>query len=335
VVYRHQPHNKLPGSVPLLCLEPHLPSTLLSKYRALMESLHWVPCQPLLSGIKPIVLKSWLSRLMVERLQDKCRPLEQMLAQNQNHFEETFYLALARSFGFKVNAEAFEQLARLLPLKILQRHQHKLPQLEALLFGVAGMLQDQFTDEYPRALQAEFKFLKHKYNLEELKTEHWKWLRLRPGNFPGIRLAQFAAFIHQSPTLLSILPEAQSLADFSNCFKLQASAYWNDHYHFDRYSPGRPKKLGKHSVQLLLLNAVFPFLFLYAEKKGLEHLHEKIMNLLESLAAEQNKVIRAWAQAGIRAENALESQALLKLKKDYCNFTRCLQCAIGKEILSS
>jgi len=320
---------------PVLELKKHISTALLEQYRDLMKNMNRVSCEYLLPQVKSISIKNWLDRLLVERMHDKCKPIEELLAATKNNFEETFYMVLMRSLGLKINSQAFELTARALPVKILSHHKSNLQQLEALFFGCAGLLHEpKKADAYTRELFNEFQFLKHKYNLEPIPAHYWKWLRLRPSNFPEVRLAQMAALVFNSSHLLSKTLECNTTTEVSKLFTAIPSPYWDTHYRLNKESGKRKKPLGESYIQLLLINAIVPFVFMYGRKKGDEALEEKALNWLEQLPAENNTIIRLWGELGIKAQHAADSQALLKLKKDYCNFVRCLNCNIGKELLS-
>ncbi len=320
---------------PVLELKNHISTALLEQYRDLMKNMNRVSCEFLLPQVKSISIKNWLDRLLVERMHDKCKPIEELLSATKNNFEETFYIILMRSLGLKINSQAFELTARALPVKILSRHKTNLQQLEALFFGCAGLLHEpKKADSYTRELFNEFQFLKHKYNLEPIPPHYWKWLRLRPSNFPEVRLAQMAALVFNSSHLLSKTIECATAAEVSKLFTALPSPYWDTHYRLNKESGKRKKPLGESYIQLLLINAIVPFVFMYGRKKGDDALEEKALSWLEQLPAENNTIIRLWEELGIKAMHAADSQSLLKLKKDYCNFVRCLHCNIGKELLS-
>ena len=277
----------------------------------------------------------WLDRILVERLEVKLTEMEKSLTINQNNWEETFYQFLARNFGMKINAEPFEQLAKSIPLITLSRHKSNLLKLEALLFGQAGLLEIDFNDNYPKKLQKEYLFLKQKYNLHAINRTSWKLMRLRPANFPTIRIAQFATLIHQSVHLFSKILVAKNVKEIENMFEIKISNYWQTHYVFDKLSIKRNKSFGKNAVHLLIINTIAPFLFLYGKKKGDERYKEKALQLLEELEPEKNTIIDKWKQLGLEANSAYQSQALLHLKNNYCKNKKCMNCAIGNAVLNS
>ena len=244
------------------------------------------------------------------------------------------YYFLARSFGVKVNAEPFELLARQTPFSILAKHKNNLFQLEALLFGQAGFLDDDFKETYPAKLKKEYLFLKKKYGLTGLKKESWHFLRMRPANFPTIRIAQFAILLFQTEHLFSKIMAVENMQQIENMFSLKLNPYWKTHYLFDKESPTRTKTLGKSTIHLFIINTIAPFLFLYGKMKDEPLYKEKAILLLEELPAEKNKVISNWSVLGIQPKSAYQTQALLQLKNEYCQKQRCLNCAIGNRILT-
>ncbi len=329
-----QPIARASGErIPCLELKGRIPAKILENYQRLEHERAWIPCQSFFKNIPDIVRLNWLDRLLVERLEQKTAAVAEMLAATENHWEEAFYRLLARNFGLKVNAEPFEALARSLPLLTLAKHKNDLKQVEALLFGQAGFLEETFKDEWPKALAQEYKFLKHKYDLAPMAASQWKFLRLRPANFPTVRLAQFAALVHQSAHLFSKILEAKNLRELENLFDVQPGDYWLTHFQFDKPSVKRPKHLGRDFVHLLIINAIAPFLFHYGKTREQEEFQKRALRLLEELPPEANAIVDGWADLGVSAKNAYQTQALIHLKTRYCDAKRCLECAIGNAIL--
>lgn len=319
--------------IPCLELKNRVQSRLLDIYQRLEHERAWIPCQTFYPQTPDIVRLNWLDRLLVERLEQKTEAIAVQLALTENHWEEAFYRSLARNFGLKVNAEPFEALARSLPLAILAKHKNNLVQVEALLFGQAGFLDEPFKDEYPRLLAQEYRHLRHKYGLTPLATVQWKFARLRPANFPTVRLAQFAALVHRAAHLFSKVLEAETLRALEHLFDAPPSAYWKDHFQFDKPSISRPKPPGRDFVQLLVINTITPFLFYYGKSKTLAPLQQRALAFLEALPPEDNHIVDGWAALGTKASNAYQSQALLQLKTRYCDHKRCLSCGIGNAVV--
>ncbi len=316
-----------------LVLEGRIPTKLLHNYQRLEHERTWIPCESFFASTPDIIRLNWLDRILIERLEQKTAAIADLLTTTENHWEVAFYQLLARNFGLKVNAEPFETLARSLPLTVLAKHKNSRLQMEALLFGQAGMLDQSFQDEYPKMLAKEYRHLAHKYSLVPLAASQWKFLRLRPASFPTLRLAQFAALVHQSAHLFSKILEAENMRTLENLFAVRPSDYWLTHYQFDKISPSRNKVLSRDFVHLLIINTIVPMLFHYGRTKGNADLQNRALRLLEELPAESNTVIDGWAALGMRPHNAYQSQALLHLKTRYCDPKRCLECAVGNFIL--
>ena len=315
-------------------MELKIPSEVEQKYNDLLTRKSWIPCENKIDEVDSFKINAWKNSLLTERLQQKTEAIYSLLQQNENHWEEAFYISLARSFGFGVNSQPFELLAKSLPQNILAKHKDNLLQLEALLFGQAGFLSGKLVDEHQQSLQNEYRFLQTKYTLKSIEASQWKFLRLRPENFPHVRLAQFAKLTQNSSKLFSKIIETEKIDELRTFFKCEVSDYWQKHYIFGKESSVSNKHLGKNSVDILLINTVIPFIFAYARKKNLEELADKAINLLENIPSEKNSIIEKWKELGIFSKNAFDSQSLLQLKKNYCDEKKCLRCTIGHQILT-
>jgi hypothetical protein len=281
-----------------------------------------------------MTIRTWLTRVLVERLEKRAETVIHALNVNRGDWEETFYHFLAANFGFKTNAVPFELLAKSLPQNILAKHKNNPLQIEALIFGQAGFLEGDLVDEYPKSLKKEYGFLRKKYSLTPIENHLWKFLRMRPQNFPTIRLAQFAALIVRSNHLFSKILDIREVKALRDLFtEIQVNSYWETHYRFDVPSKPQAKNLGAASVDVLLLNTLTLFLFSYGKHLQLEYYISRSMKLLENLPAENNTIINDFDVLGVKAKTAFDSQALLELRKNYCNFKKCLQCGIGNKIL--
>ncbi len=265
---------------PALEIKNHINPDMYEKYLELINNKNWVPCAKLASGVDHFIWQQWKNRLLVERLEKKFNEIKTLLIKYQNSWEEVFYVQIARNFGLKVNSGPFELLAKSLPLKTLARHKQSLLQTEALLFGQAGLLEESFSDAYPKTLQKEYKHLRHKYHLQPVDANLWRFLRLRPANFPHIRIAQFAQLIHKSTSLFSYVIESAALGDIRNLFIIKASDYWKTHYRFDKTTQPKDKFLGNTAINLIMINTVAPFLFAYGKEKGNETLRERALHYL-------------------------------------------------------
>ena len=325
--------------IPVLELKSRVSKILLQRYEELMNSSAFIPCEKSLPAgqagmatVRDIVWKSWKDRLLAERLLRKAKTVETYLQQNNDHWEETFWWMLARNFGMKVNGDAFEAIARSIAVNILAKHKNQLNQLEALLLGQAGLLEGKFAEDYPKLLQREYKFLKEKYKLRPIH-QPVHFLRMRPGNFPAIRLAQLAALITTSAHLFSKIKEAKSVKEISQWFDVIANDYWHYHYRFDETSSFKKKKLGTVMIENIIINTIAPVFFAYGTYHDENKFREKALKWLEETASESNTITRGFQKLGIENKNAFDSQALIELKNEYCNKKRCLDCGVGNAIL--
>jgi len=313
------------------------PSELLKNYEQLLKSERWIACEDKLSEVDPFILRFWFSSLMIERLQSKTGDILVLLEQNKNNWNDTFYQLLARNFGMKTNALPFELLARSLPLQILSKHKNDLFQTEALLFGQSGLLNESLLgDDYFLSLRKEYSFLYKKYGLSGIESHLWKFMRLRPINFPTIRIAQLAALINHSSALFSRVLEIENLGELRKLFDVSASEYWDTHYNFNKISKDNHRKtLGESAFNNLVINTVVPILFVYGDQHMDQAMKDHALVLLENLAPESNQIIRKWNSLGIECRSAFETQALLQLKNSYCTDKKCLNCQLGAKIIIS
>ncbi len=319
--------------IPCLEMNKLIPARLDALYKKLLHNEYWIPCQHQFHEVPEMTRNLWLDRLLVERLEQKTAAIHSTLDENRRDWEETFYQALARNFGLKVNAEPFEMLAKSLPQNILAKQKDSLFQIEALLFGQAGMLTAECEEDYPQRLKKEYLFLQKKYGLTPLDPVVWKFLRLHPGNFPTLRLAQFARLVHQSAHLFSKILEIENQKDIEALFRVKLDGYWLTHYTFGKLSEKRQKSLGREAIRLLTINTIAPCIFLYGSLNGVPECKDKALHLLEELPPERNAIITGWEKLGMEVTSAYQTQALLQLKNEYCSKKRCLQCAVGGAIL--
>ncbi len=333
VVLKADQHTERTNATTIPTVELKFDERLYANYAWLIGNKAWILCQNYIARIDTLLLQSWLSSVMVERLESKTNIIDSWLEKLQNNWEEVFYVQLARSFGFHLNAEPFERVARSLPLNILGWHKNNLFQLEALLFGQAGLLNNESKDAYESQLKAEYQHLRNKYNLKPVDSHLWKFMRLRPVNFPTVRLAQFAALIRHSTDLFRKITETEDLSSLVKLFSVTPSTYWDSHYKFGSVTSSRKKTLGAEASATLLINTVIPLVFLYGHKRGDEKMKVRAIELLSQLPAEKNAVITRWEKAGLKAESALDSQALLQLRSNYCQKKQCLRCMVGSRII--
>jgi len=321
-------------NIPVLNLKNRIAKLLLQKYEELMNTKGFIPCEKTIESVKPIILQSWKERLLAERLIRKSAVVESFLNQNNHHWEETFWWLLARNFGIKINADVFEAMARSIPVNILAKHKNQIHQLEALLMGQANLLGEEFTEDYPVMLKKEYEFYKSKYKLQP-NTFAPFFLRMRPGNFPTIRLAQLAILIHQSEHLFSKIKETASLNDVKKWLDVTANDYWHYHYRFDEQSSFKKKNLGAAMIDNILINTVCTVLFAYGHFHNEQKYKDKALQWLEEITAESNSITKGFQQVGLQNKNAHDSQALIELKNEYCSKKRCLDCAIGNALLKN
>ncbi len=320
------------NQLPALELQSRVSNLLLNRYQNWMYQQKAIPCNVDIASVSAITWQSWKERLLVERLQQKATHIEQLLKQTNNNWEEVFWRLLCRYFGAGINSESFEQLAASLPVNVLAKHKNQLQQLEALLLGQASLLNKKYTEHYPLLLKREYEFLRKKHQLQPIAKAP-VFLRMRPVNFPTVRLAQLAMLIHQSVHLFSKVKEATDVKILSKLFAITANDFWNSHFNLDEESEHQPKKLGSQMINTLLINAAVPMLFAYG-KYAAEPKHcDKALQWLEELTAEKNAITKSFTDLQVANKTAFDSQALLHLKKYYCDAKRCLECAVGNAIL--
>lgn len=309
------------------------PEAVRTNYKELLETASYPPCYRIIPSLSPFTAHSWMSALQMERFEQKATLLNERLKRCQGNWEDAFFITLARNFGFGLNGDAFETWAHQLPFRAVDKHRNDLFQIEAIFFGQAGILEDSDGDGYYLRLKKEYTYLQHKFGLIPMDASLWRFLRLRPANFPHIRIAQLACLYHRAYGLLSRIMETETLQGVRDILKGGTSEYWLTHYTFGGSSPSRPKTLSNTSLDLLIINTVVTFLYAYGLHKGNRVLCARAGSFLEELKAENNYITRMWEQCGMKASNAADSQALIQLKKEYCDKKKCLYCRIGYEYL--
>ncbi len=322
-------------TIPTIELKDKISEKVIQNYLYFKSNKDWIPCEKQIAAVPPFIVNSTIDKLLLERLERKSKTIIDNLALNTNNWEETFYQLLARNFGFKTNAEPFELLAKSLPSLIIAKHKSSLLQIEALLFGQAGFLDEHYEDAYLQKLQNEYVFLKQKYKLKSIDKHLWKFLRLRPVNFPTIRISMFANLVYNSTHLFSKIIEMESYNELKKLMNVEASVYWHTHYIFDKESKHKIKHLGNDSINTILINTIVPFLFVYGKQKDNEKYVERALKFLEQTEGEKNSIITKWKVLGISAETAYSTQALLQLKNEYCTNKKCLNCSVGNYLLKN
>ncbi len=324
------------NGVPVPQLQLPCPDPVRQRYDELSHAEIYPPCYSILSSLPKLTVHSWLSALQVERFEQKARVIATRLERCNNHWEDVFFITLARNFGFGLNGDAFEAWASRLPFRAIDKHRDDLFQVEAFFFGQAGLLDEELPDAdgYYLKLQKEFRYLQHKFELSvPMTATQWRFLRLRPGNFPHVRLAQLANLYYKERSLFSRIMEADTLEAVRKLLTVTTSPYWEEHFNFRKVSSSREKQVGKNAQNLIIINTVIPFLYAYGLHKADELLCERATGFLESLKAEDNHIIRHWSGAGLPVSTAADSQALLQLQKEYCDKKDCLRCRFGFEYL--
>lgn len=317
--------------IPTLELKNYIPDNIRILYQNFSTSNQKIPCEAHFGTVDSFLIDQWLNRLMLERLASKMQSITERLQATKNNWEQVFYEYMARGFGFNTNAEPFEQLAKSIPHEILGKHKNNLFQLEALLFGQSGLAFS--ADDYGEKLKKEYDFLAHKYSLKPINGASWKFLRLRPANFPTVRIAQFAALVHQSSHLFSVIIEQKDLNKLKSYLDVSASEYWDTHFQFGQSSKKSVKHFGKSASDLILINVFVPFIFTYGKIHDSNRFIDRAIKLLESISTENNTITQYFSDLGFTSQSALHSQSLLQLKRMYCERKKCLHCAIGNKIL--
>ncbi len=320
--------------IPCIELANRVDGSLLDRYHHLMNNQEWIPCASSLLHASDIVRVSWLDRMMAERLEYKTDRITHILDRCGQHWEQTFFVMLARQLGAPANSDAMEELCLKIPWATIRRHSDRIDQIEAILFGIAGMLQKGIQDPYVVELKKEFEFLKKKYQLPTLPALRWKFMRMRPVHFPTLRIAQLAAIIHGLDHFITLLEEKESGEIWIKRFMVRPyHPFWNTHYHFTAESPKAVKQIGRNTASALVINVVAPVMFLYGKFHGKTAMKDSALELLQQMPAEENRVIANWRNCGWKIEHAGQTQGLLHLKKKYCDQRRCMHCAIGLQVL--
>lgn len=319
------------GNIPLLLIEP--PKNLYNQYTYLINNNAWIPCESFINKVDKFIILQWKEALLVERLTQKAEIIEQRFKQTNNNFEDTFYITLAHNFGFKTNSLPFELLAKSIELKHLAQNKDNIQIIEALLYGQAGLIPENPKTEYETQLQKNYAHYKLKYNLNNLSGQLWKFSKIRPVNYPTIRISQFASLIHRSSALMSKVLESRTIEQLENLFKVEATGYWLNHYTFKTETYISNKPLGKNAFTNIVINTIAPFMFFYSKIKDNNTYTRQALEWLTCLPPESNHIITEWKKYGIEIQNAFDTQALTQLKNNYCQYRKCLNCRIGNQVI--
>jgi hypothetical protein len=321
--------------LPTLELKNRVDEQLLLKYKRLINSPEEIPCAGVFNKVPDLVKFSMLDKTLMQRLETKAGAVSALLTRNNNDWEETCFQLIGKNFGFKVNTDPFLQLTQALSYKIILKHSDKLLQIEAMLFGLAGFLETEIGDSYYQLLKREYHLLNQKYKLDErkLNTAQWRFLRLRPANFPTIRLAQLAALLFKQKNIFSKIVNARDVVSLKELFEVHQSEYWQRHYHFQKESKEEISGLGQVSIDNLIINTVAPLLIAYSHAKDDQAYIDTAVEILQHIPAEENAITRQWIKNGLKSKSAFDSQGLLELHNSFCLRRRCLECNIGSALV--
>ena len=337
VVYEHDKKAYTSEGIEIPCIElkSRINDTIKLNYTRLIQTTNQIPCKEYLKRIDTLTLLFLKDRMIIERLEAKTAYLSQLLKQSKKDWEYAFYIMLARYMGGKVNNDAFELLAKNISMQLLLKKIDNSLSVEALLFGAAGMLKAGYKDPYFLELKREFAHLQTLYKLDTVPPVMWKFSRMRPANFPTIRIAQLSAIVLKNKRLFSKIIHCEKMTDVYPLFQVTASKYWDNHYLFDKSSTPRIKKLTKSYIDLLVINVIAPTLFLYGKEKDEPSYCEKAISFLSNIKGEKNKITTKWNDLGISTSTAMDSQALIHLKHNYCAKKKCLNCTIGNNLIQT
>ena len=327
--------------VPQLCLT--VPPSVTANYAELLRTDSYPPCYRIIPSLTRLTIHAWMAALQTERLEQKTVAIGERAAQAGGSWEDAFFATLARNYGFGINGDAFEEWARHIPLQAVGKHRDDLFQIEAVFMGQAGLLETAAIPEryqetalnegYFARLRNEYQYLAHKFSLTPMDANRWRFLRLRPQNFPHIRIAQLASLYYSRRASLSALVECRDMVTLADMLQTQVTPYWETHYTFGSESIRTTKRLSPSSINLLIINTCVPMLFAYGRHSMREELCDRAFDFLEQLQAERNHIIRMWQECGLEVATAGDSQALIQLKREYCDRRDCLRCRIGYEYL--
>lgn len=320
--------------LPVLALKEYVSSETIANYNSLRLTKSWIYCEKQLTDLDDFLLRNWQERLFFERLERKSKPIVELLHQTNSDWESVLFYLLAKNFGLNTNGESFFKIASSIPFSIIRKEGFELENIEALLFGNAGLLDSDKEDQYFKDLKFRYFYLLQKYQLEKPIVAPVQFFKLRPDNFPTIRLSQLAALYHHQQNLFSKIIKLNSVLAIYPFFEVSASSYWLNHYQFDKESPEKKKLLSRSFVDLLIVNTILPMQFAYAQQQGREN-SEDLIQLLNGIAPEKNVLIDKFKSFGITSKNAFDTQSLLQLKNEYCNKSKCLECAIGVELMQN
>ena len=336
VVWEHdvEIYRKNNTEIPVLILKDLVSKETLNNYHLLVSPKTWIYCEKQIELVNSFIMLSWQERLFFERLERKSKTIFDLAEKNKQDWDAILFCQLAKNFGLNTNGDSFYNMANSIPFSIIRKEGNDLLNIESLLFGISGLLEINKEDNYYKKLKTNFDYLVHKYQLQSNSFTPLQFFKHRPDNFPTIRVSQLANVYYCQQQLFSKIINADNVAAIYKIFDKSVSEYWETHYQFDKISPNKKKVLSKSFIDLLIINTIIPLQFTYAKSQGKE-ISEKLIKLLNQVQPESNAIIDKFSTHGLKAHNAFETQALLQLKNEYCNKSRCLECAIGMELLKS
>lgn len=321
-------------SIPVLELKQHVAKDVIEQYLKLKKQKSWIFCETQLVDVSDFVIDNWKERLFIERLERKSEIISNLFDQKNKDWEAVLFLMLAKNFGLNTNGSTFFEIANALPYTVFRKEAFEVENLEALFFGNAGLLDVENEDIYFKDLKLRYYYLMSKYQFDKPIISAVQFFKHRPDNFPTIRLSQLANLVHKNQNLFSKVISLSKISDFYGLFEVEVSKYWRNHYQFDNFSPGKIKKLTKSFIDLLIINTIIPIKFTYAKSIDID-IAEDLISLLNEIGAEKNVIIDKFVANKLLVKNAFDSQSLLQLKNEYCNKSRCLQCAIGLDLMTT
>jgi hypothetical protein len=322
------------SEIPTLELKKYVSLSEINKYKSLMTSKTWINCENQIANIDSFVWNNWLESLFLKRLESKSAIIDKRLEETNYNWEAVFFEMMAKNFGLNTNGDCFLQMAQSIPFSVIRKASFEAEQLEALFFGALNLLNDTFEDGYCLKLKNNWNFLQLKYNLQPQYLVQPQFFKLRPDNFPTIRLSQFANLIANNQNLFLQIQQATTYKQLQQVLKSQTTEYWKSHYNFSKTSKHKSKVLTTQFIDLLLINTIIPLKFSYEKHQGKLNI-EELIRLLESIPSENNAVLDKFSTFNVKALNAFQSQSLLELKKEFCSKSKCLNCAVGLQLLKN
>lgn len=318
--------------IPVLLLSKYVDHQLLKRYELLSQQKKWIYCEDFIGKMDVFKRDKWLETLFFERMERKVAPIKKFIEETNADWERVFFCQIAQGFGLNANGTIFFNMAKSLPIRVVQKERVSLVNLEALFFGKTNIIHAANEDTYSKNLWQTWSFLSQKYELVPAELGQLNFFKLRPDNFPTVRLSQLASLLNKHSSLFDVILSCKKKEDFYKVFDVKTTDYWMEHYVLDKRSPSKIKKTSTAFIDLIIINTVIPLTYVYYQNKG-EDCSELILDLISSLKPERNNIIDYFSQLGLGIENAFDTQALLELKKNYCDAKKCLHCGVGRDYL--